>query len=156
MNLSPVPKYLSLYSKSRFENKRKEYSKIDPTKDLYKFPSPFVVAFFNLVYHKDYQLSFLYLEKTTEYDFSIDIFIFHLISHCSSSLAKLHAIPYERLCKYQKTGTNSFFILLNDSTINKIMLCVRQPHRQWCKMTKAYTLPTKQHTQIVFMKFKNY
>ncbi|RNA24921.1 hypothetical protein BpHYR1_048202 [Brachionus plicatilis] len=31
-------------------------------------------------------LSFLYLEKTTEHDFSIDIFIFHLISHCSSSL----------------------------------------------------------------------
>ncbi|RNA32081.1 hypothetical protein BpHYR1_035368 [Brachionus plicatilis] len=32
-------------------------------------------------------LSFLYLEKTTEHDFSIDIFIFHLISHCSSSLS---------------------------------------------------------------------
>ncbi|RNA01300.1 hypothetical protein BpHYR1_039930 [Brachionus plicatilis] len=31
-------------------------------------------------------LSFLYLEKTTEHDFSTDIFIFHLISHCSSSL----------------------------------------------------------------------
>ncbi|RNA00930.1 hypothetical protein BpHYR1_025807 [Brachionus plicatilis] len=31
-------------------------------------------------------LSFLYLEKTTEHDFSTDIFIFHLISHSSSSL----------------------------------------------------------------------
>ncbi|RMZ94238.1 hypothetical protein BpHYR1_009393, partial [Brachionus plicatilis] len=31
-------------------------------------------------------LSFLYLEKTPEHNFSTDIFIFHLISHCSSSL----------------------------------------------------------------------
>ncbi|RNA26959.1 hypothetical protein BpHYR1_054370 [Brachionus plicatilis] len=39
--------------------------------------------------YKDFlvlSLSFLYLEKTTEHDFSTDIFIFHLISHCSSSL----------------------------------------------------------------------
>ncbi|RNA21919.1 hypothetical protein BpHYR1_012209 [Brachionus plicatilis] len=31
-------------------------------------------------------LSFLYLEKTTEHDFSTDILIIHLMSHCSSSL----------------------------------------------------------------------
>ncbi|RNA05615.1 hypothetical protein BpHYR1_032634 [Brachionus plicatilis] len=31
-------------------------------------------------------LSYLYLEKTPEHNFSTDIFIFHLISHCSSSL----------------------------------------------------------------------
>ncbi|RNA26829.1 hypothetical protein BpHYR1_004258 [Brachionus plicatilis] len=34
-------------------------------------------------------LSFLCLEKTTEHDFSTDIFIFHLISHSSSSLRRL-------------------------------------------------------------------
>ncbi|RNA15158.1 hypothetical protein BpHYR1_004221 [Brachionus plicatilis] len=36
--------------------------------------------------YKDFVIITLYLEKTTEHDFSTDIFIFHLISHCSSSL----------------------------------------------------------------------
>ncbi|RNA39845.1 hypothetical protein BpHYR1_044383 [Brachionus plicatilis] len=48
---------------------------------------PFIAVFFNFV--NQLSLSFLYLEKTTEHDFSTDIFIFHLISHCSSSLRYL-------------------------------------------------------------------
>ncbi|RNA41990.1 hypothetical protein BpHYR1_050716 [Brachionus plicatilis] len=44
----------------------------------------FIAAFFNFVYQLS--LSFLYLEKITEHDFSTDIFIFHLISQSSSSL----------------------------------------------------------------------
>ncbi|RNA39816.1 hypothetical protein BpHYR1_014257 [Brachionus plicatilis] len=40
-------------------------------------------------------LSFLYLEKTTEHDFSTDILIFHLTSHSSSSLVPLFVINEE-------------------------------------------------------------
>ncbi|RNA43978.1 hypothetical protein BpHYR1_027303, partial [Brachionus plicatilis] len=42
-------------------------------------------------------LSFLYPEKTTKHNFTTDIFIFHLISHCSSSLVPLFVINEE--CK---------------------------------------------------------
>ncbi|RNA31192.1 hypothetical protein BpHYR1_051357 [Brachionus plicatilis] len=51
---------------------------------IYKDFPPIIAAFFNFVYQLS--PSFLYLEKTTEHDFSTDIFIFHLISYCSSSL----------------------------------------------------------------------
>ncbi|RNA42023.1 hypothetical protein BpHYR1_018103 [Brachionus plicatilis] len=51
---------------------------------IYKDFLPIIAAFFNFV--SQLSPSFLYLEKTTEHDFSTDIFIFHLISYCSSSL----------------------------------------------------------------------
>ncbi|RNA05720.1 hypothetical protein BpHYR1_019560 [Brachionus plicatilis] len=44
---------------------------------------------------RELSLSFLYLEKTTEHDFSTDISIFHLISHCSISLVPLFVINEE-------------------------------------------------------------
>ncbi|RNA07038.1 hypothetical protein BpHYR1_006314, partial [Brachionus plicatilis] len=99
--LSPVPTYLSLNSKSRFETPHDTRCWRDKEKNnlklirlrIYKDFLPIIAAFFNFVYLLS--LSFLYLEKTTEHDFSTDIFIFHLISHCSSSLVPLFVINEE-------------------------------------------------------------
>ncbi|RNA20957.1 hypothetical protein BpHYR1_030347 [Brachionus plicatilis] len=50
-------------------------------------------------------LSFLYLEKTIEHDFTTDIFIFHLISHCSNEFADIYFENLNNLIDYPINGT---------------------------------------------------